>query len=252
MKNNIGSEFMKKTQHSYLGESEQRMGVLQPPIEISYSDNTPLIDLTDVVDFPKISVDFNQLLENRKSVRNYSNTPLTNLELSYLLWSTQGIKNTISKDTPTGPIHVTFRTAPSAGARHPFETYLLINNVEGIEAGLYRYIATKHKLQIVEAEKEIKEKIVEACLSQEFINTSAVTFIWVADSKRTKWRYGERGIRYILLDAGHVCQNLYLAAETINSGVCAIASFDDEELNKVLQLDGENVFVTYIGTVGKK
>ena len=74
----------------------------------------------------------------------------------------------------------------------------------------------------------------------------------MADSKRMRWRYGERGVRFIHLDAGHVCQNLYLAAEAINSGVCAIAAFDDIEVNTLLNIDGESVFTTYIATVGKK
>ena len=96
---------------------------------------------------------------------------------------------------------VTLRTVPSAGARHPFETFLLLNNVEGFEAGLYRYIATKHKLQALEVTADIQDEIVKACLGQEFLKTSAATFIWVADSYRTRWRYGERGVRYLFLDA---------------------------------------------------
>jgi SagB-type dehydrogenase family enzyme len=84
------------------------------------------------------------------------------------------------------------------------------------------------------------------------VKKSAVTFIWVAVPYRMTWRYGERGYRYLLLDAGHVCQNLYLAAENISSGVCAIAAYHDAMFNELLGLDGENQFVIYLGTVGKK
>jgi SagB-type dehydrogenase family enzyme len=83
------------------------------------------------------------------------------------------------------------------------------------------------------------------------VNTSGVTFFWVAVSERMEWRYPVRGYRYLHLDAGHVCQNLYLAAEAISCGVCAIAAFDDEKVNEALNLDGENLFVIYVATVGK-
>ena len=81
---------------------------------------------------------------------------------------------------------------------------------------------------------------------------SAATFLWVADKKRMEWRYGDRGARYLHLDAGHVCQNLYLSAEAIESGVCAIAAFDDDEINRVVGVDGKEQFVIYVATVGKK
>jgi len=100
--------------------------------------------------------------------------------------------------------------------------------------------------------ENIAEQIVEASLKQGQIKNSAVTLIWFAVGYRTVYRYGDRGYRYMHLDAGHVCQNLYLAAESIGCGVCAIAAFEDDKLNAVLGLDGVDQFVIYIGTVGKK
>lgn len=247
----IGYEFMEKTQYQYLDASDQSKGVLQPPIEIPYDSNQPLIDLVDIKEISLNNVNLIEIFENRKSVRDYANTPLTLSELSYLLWATQGIKKNLTRDTPSGKIHVTFRTVPSAGARHPFETFILINNVEGIKSGLYRYLATIHKLIPINTNDDIADLVVEGCMEQEFVKQCAATFIWVADSIRTRWRYGGRGIRYIHLDAGHVCQNLYLSALSINAGVCAIAAFDDEKINHLLNLDGKETFVTYIGTVGK-
>jgi SagB-type dehydrogenase family enzyme len=100
--------------------------------------------------------------------------------------------------------------------------------------------------------REIAEKAKRAAYNQSIVAKSAVTFIWIAIPYRMTWRYGERGYRYLHLDVGHVCQNLYLSAENINCGVCAIAAFHDEEFNDLLGLNGQDQFVIYLATVGKK
>lgn len=146
----------------------------------------------------------------------------------------------------------TLRTVPSAGARHAFETYLLINRVDGIQPGLYRYIALEHALLAVDLAEGIAQRLTDACYYQKQVLHSAVTFFWAAALERMAWRYVERGYRYLHLDAGHVCQNLYLAAEVIRAGVCAIGAFDDETLNGLLGLDGENDFVVYAASTGKR
>jgi SagB-type dehydrogenase family enzyme len=178
-------------------------------------------------------------------LRRYQEQALTQEELSFLLWTTQGVKSVTNRP-------VTLRTVPSAGARHAFETYLVINQVEGIKPGLYRYISLEHALLPLDMNEKIAEKVAEACLQQNQVTKSAVTFIWVAVTERMYWRYGERGYRYLHLDAGHVCQNLYLAAEAINCGVCAMAAFDDDQLNEVLHLDGQELWVIYCGALGKR
>jgi SagB-type dehydrogenase family enzyme len=129
---------------------------------------------------------------------------------------------------------------------------LLINRVDDLKPGLYRYLAVDHKLQVIDTSPEIAYKITQGCLNQQFVFRSAVAFIWTAVVYRMMWRYGERGYRYMHLDAGHVCQNLYLSSEAIDAGVCAIAAFDDDILNSVLGIDGENHFTIYVATVGKK
>jgi SagB-type dehydrogenase family enzyme len=244
MTEGIGKEFMRKTQYEYLEPSNQSKGLPQPPIEVEYVSKEPLIDLPLPSDITIKTIALRDAIENRRSVRKYSNEPLSLMELSWLLWCTQGIKEII-------PRPVTLRNVPSAGARHAFETFLLINNVEGIQPGLYRFLATKHKLAALNFEASLVDKLTEACLKQSHVKKSAVTFFWVAMVHRMKWRYGERGYRYLHLDAGHVCQNLYLAAENINCGACAIAAFEDTQLNKLLNVDGEEEFVIYLATVGK-
>lgn len=245
MSKTIGQEFMVKTHYGNLEPSGQKQQLPQPPLEAFYSGTERIIDLPMPEDIPAINIDFMAAVELRTSVRDYQHMPISLLELSFLLWCTQGVKQVLGDKA-------TLRTVPSAGARHAFETYLLINNVEGLKPGLYRFLALEHKLAEVNMTDRIAEEITEACLGQKFVRTSAVTFIWAADIARMTWRYGERGYRYIHLDAGHVCQNLYLSAQVIGCGACAIAAFDDEVLNQVVGIDGEENFVVYVGTVGKR
>ena len=236
---------MKKTQLRYLRESDQQKGLSRPPLELRYDETKAIIDLPVPTDIAVETTDLVKAIENRRSVRNYSKQPLTLDELSFLLWCTQGVKKVVDE-------LATLRTVPSAGARHAFETYLLVNRVQGLHHGLYRFLAVKHKLVEISLDPSLADKITEACLQQRFVKTSAVTFIWIAVPYRMVWRYGERGYRYLHIDVGHVCQNLYLAAEAIESGVCAIAAFDDEAINSVLGIDGKKQWVIYVATVGKK
>ncbi len=241
----IGHEFMKATYGDQLSEFPQDLGVPQPPLELPLPDGIPLIALPPPAELQIPPIDLRQAIEQRHSVRHYSNQPLSLAELSYLLWLTQGVKKVTRRP-------VTLRTVPSAGARHPFETFLLVNQVAELEAGLYRFAASQHALGKLPAPADIRERITRACYDQAQVLNSAVTFIWVAVVERMTWRYVERGYRYMLLDAGHVCQNLYLAAEALNCGVCAIAAYDDTKINTELELDGENQFVIYLASLGKK
>ncbi len=216
-----------------------------PRWKYPFLQNGKLIALpkAETIRFPEL--DIRTAIDNRVSVRRYAESSLSLEELSYLLWCTQGIRQTTSRP-------VTLRTVPSAGSRHAFETYLLINRVEGMTPGLYRYVASQHALLEIDISKTIHEKISTACFSQKMVESDAVTFIWVAVIERMAWRYGERAYRYLHLDAGHVCQNLYLAAEPIECGVCAVAAFEDNDLNASLHVDGKSQFVIYLATVGKK
>jgi len=224
-----------------MGTSDQELGLPQPPLEL------PLESEGEVLTLPGpdcIDTDLRRVIEMRQSIRNYRETALNQEELSYLLWCTQGVKKVSQTYTR--------RTVPSAGSRHAFETYVLVNRVDGFAPGVYRYLATKHQLLAHAIEASMADKISAACLDQQFISHSAATFIWTAVVERMTWRYQERGYRYLYLDAGHVCQNLYLAAESVCCGACAIAAFDDDQLNTVLGLDGEKQFAIYLAAVGKR
>ncbi|HTX79070.1 MAG TPA: SagB/ThcOx family dehydrogenase [Longilinea sp.] len=244
MSEDFAKKFLEESQQSKLGVTHQKQGIPLPPYEEPVPADARLIPLPRPETIQLPPADLRQVMEQRTTLRKYQETPLTLEELAYLLWLTQGIKEVI-------PAKLTRRTVPSAGSRHPFETYLLINRVNELEAGLYRYVASQHAIyKLAGAEKT--EEITAACGKQAHVHNSAVTFLWVAVPERTAWRYGERAFRYIFLDAGHVCQNLYLAAESIGCGVCAIAAYDDDLLNAALGVDGETQLVLYVGTVGKR
>jgi len=240
-----GYEFIDKTKYQYLNISDQMKGVPPPDLQLPYSDDIEIIPLPEWKKINISSDNIETIIDRRKSIRNYKQVKLSLPELSYLLWCTQGVKKKISDIT-------TIRTVPSAGARHALETILLVNRVEGLEPGFYRYLSLDHQLAILRKDKLVVDEIVKASFNQIFIRHSAITFIWSAVIYRMKWRYGERAYRYIFLDAGHVAQNLYLSAETIGCGVCAIAAFSDDDMNHILGLDGKEQFVIYMATVGKK
>ncbi len=240
----IGKEFMEKTKFQHLERSDQSRNLPQPPLEMEYDASRPVMDLPVPENIKKRIFDLRQAIEGRRSIRRYSQEPLEIEELSYLLWVTQGVVGV----TPGA----TFRNVPSAGARHALETYLLINNVRGVPEGIYRFLAIEHKLMEINTDPDIAGRVTQGCLEQDFIGKSAVTFIWVADAYRMKWRYGERGYRYLHLDAGHACQNLYLGAGSVDCGVCAIGAFSDDDMNDLLGLDGVERFVVYVAAVGKK
>jgi SagB-type dehydrogenase family enzyme len=246
MTENCGQEFMRRTYYPELSDSPQEGGIIpQPPLELPAPEGCELIQLTAATDLVMPGMELRQAIERRRSLRKYAEKALTLDELTYLLWVSQGVKRVTTRPS-------TARNVPSAGARHAFETILLVNNVEGLKPGLYRYLAIENQLVRLEVPENINELITKACLEQSQVETSAVTFLWMAVVERMFWRYVERGYRYLQLDAGHVCQNLALGAEQLDCGICPIAAFNDEELNGVLGLDGVQQFVIYLASLGKK
>lgn len=240
----IGREFLEKTEYRHLSPSDQERGVAQPPLQIRLGEGE-VVELPDPQGVPDGGASLREAIEARRSLREYSEAPLSLAELSSLLWSTQGVSRVI-------PDRATFRTVPSAGARHALETVVLVNRVDGLEPGTYQYLALDHRLMSLDSSPEFADRMADACLGQKMVRDSAATFVWVADRNRMAWRYGERGIRYLFLDAGHVCQNLYLTAESIGAGGCAIGAFDDGRVNDLLGLDGVERFVVYLASVGKR
>jgi SagB-type dehydrogenase family enzyme len=244
MNHDTGKLFLENTKYRNMAPAAQQLGIPQPPLETEKDPDQEVIKLPDP-DFHSVKLcGLLQAINERKSVRKYTADPLTLEELSFLLWCTQGVKSHI-------PGHATFRTVPSAGARHAFDTYLLVNRVSELPPGLYRFQALEHTILPVCSAEGLANRIVQGALGQEMITSAGVCFIWVAVTQRMIWRYGERGYRYLFLDAGHVCQNLYLSARAVHAGVCAIAAFDDDQMNDVVGVDGTEEFVIYMASVGK-
>lgn len=231
--------------------SDQHNGLAQPPLAIS-NKGSKIIELTK--DFKHIikTNDFLTLLNQRTSKRRYLNEALSLEELSFLLWATQGVKQVIGRKN-----HATLRTVPSAGARHPFETYLLVNQVEGLEQGLYHYLALEHKLEFIKSIENQIDRVTEAFGGQAFFGNAPVGFVWTVLPYRTEWRYSTEAQKYCLLDAGHLCQNLYLACEAIGCGTCAIGAYEQNLADDLLGLDSspssenDNEFIVYAASVGK-
>jgi len=184
-----------------------------------------------------------QTLQYRRSCRRFGESAISIKDLSVLLWASQGI---------TGRAGNFFlRAAPSAGALYPVETYLSVQNVETIDGGLYHFQPAEFSLDKLSWEFS-GNKVAEAALGQSFLAQAGVVFIWSAILRRNFSKYGHRGMRYILMDAGHISQNMLLAAEALGLGACPVAAFYDDELNALLGLDGTEESVIYMAAVGTR
>lgn len=183
-----------------------------------------------------------EALSKRRSLREYREEPITMGELSQLLWAAQGISGEIDG--------YSIRTAPSAGALYPIETYLVANFTEGIDRGIYHYLVREHALELLRR-GDFRQEAAAAALDQEMCTKAGVVFVWTAVLQRTKWKYGERGYRYIYKDAAHICQNLYLASTALGLGCCAIGACHDREVDGLLGIDGEEEVTVYLASVGR-
>jgi SagB-type dehydrogenase family enzyme len=180
-------------------------------------------------------------VQGRRSRRDFRPEPLRLEALSQLLWASQGITG-VSEGFK-------FRATPSAGALYPIETYIVSQNIAGLEPGLFHYGVARHELEIIR-QSDLREEIATAALDQDFIRDAGVVFVWTAVFERMKWKYKQRAYRYIYLDAGHIAQNLALAAVALGLGSCQVAAFYDNEINAILGVDGENESAIFLTAVG--
>jgi SagB-type dehydrogenase family enzyme len=241
----VGELFQEFTKYRHFtAPSLMARGAPMPEAENSVPPDAPIVELpAPSKTGPEKARGLFDLLRTRRSRRDYATASLSKEELGALLWSVQGVV-----EAGRG---YTLRTAPSAGARHPLDTYIMVNRVEGLAAGLYRYSPAGHRLVRLGDDASVAGRLAAACLGQEIVRTSAVSFIWAAVVGRGRWKYQQRAYRYIYLDAGHACQNLYLACEALGLGCCAVAAFDDDAVNRILDVDGKEEFAIYLATVGR-
>lgn len=179
-------------------------------------------------------------IANRRSLRDFSGATMSLAELSHILLYSGGIT-----DKRHG-----LRAAPSAGATYPIEVYAIVNNVEGLTKGIYRYLISSHELELLR-EGDFRNEMSQAALGERMFRQANVVLALSAVFQRTQRRYRERAQRYICFEAGHIAQNTYLIATSMGLGTCAIGAFYDDEFNRLLSLDGKNESVLYLIAIGK-
>jgi SagB-type dehydrogenase family enzyme len=235
----VGDEFQRSTKHS----RERLLGgyldwANKPE---TYKKYPSALKIQLSAKFPNRTLPFVEVLKRRRSARSFLPKPLSIADLSFLLWASTGVQRMEQG--------YEFRTVPSAGALYPIETYLIVNNVEGLEKALYHYDIQAHALEELKV-GSFSEKIAHAALGQEMCVDSSVVFIWTGVFERSKWKYGQRAYRYVYLDAGHIAQNLALSATSIGLGSCQIGAFFDDEINQILGIDGTAESVIYLSVAG--
>lgn len=227
-------------------QTDQERKRPQPPLVKAPTTDSP-IDLPR--DFENLGMEDNlvQLLLKRKSSRVYTQEDMSLLQLSFLLWGTQGVKDIRGKS------YATLRTVPAGGARHPFETYLLVRQVEGLVPGMYHYLPMTHQLELLSAQEDpqaLLDFAEESLCGQRWAAKANVVFYWSFVPYRSEWRYGIFAHKLIMADMGHVGENLYLACAALGLGTCGIGAYDQALCDKAFRLDGEEEYTVYTQTVG--
>lgn len=221
-------------------KTDRQLNLERPELFKELNSNT-LVGLTN--EFPNVkNISLTDAIKNRRSLRKYSNIPLSFEEVSYLLWETSRV------DHVKG--NVVFRTIPTGGATNSMETYVYINNVEGIDKGLYHYIQNKHTLELLENNDDLETRVNDSLLHQ--LRGASIIVYFTAVPYRSEYKYAFTAHKMIMIEAGHAGQNLSLACESINSGAVCIAAYDQILCDTLLELDGEEEFTTYVLAIGKK
>lgn len=223
--------------------TDQEMHLPQPPLVKApmtrESQKLPM-------DFAQLSIkkDFLEIINERRSNRVYTQEGISLLELSYLLWCTQGVKDI------RGKAYATLRTVPSGGARHAFECYLVVQKVEGLKSGLYHYLSMGHEIEMIGELADAKAFISESLGGQKWTAKADVIFYYSFVCYRAEWRYGAYAHRVVLMDAGHVTENLYLACTALGLGTCAVGALNGRVADQAFGLDGEEEYIFYAQPVG--
>ncbi|MCI7796308.1 MAG: SagB/ThcOx family dehydrogenase [Lachnospiraceae bacterium] len=228
-------------------ESDQKLLRKQPPL-VKEADGGKVLALPKNFEDLPMEHDFVKIINNRRSNRVFTDGDMDLLTLSFLLWAQQGVKGI------RGNNYATLRTVPSAGARHPFECYPLILHVSGLKPGLYHYLALTHELELIKEidpdDPSFADQVVRSVNGQKWVQKANVIFYYSIIPYRGEWRYAFNAHRVMMIDAGHVTENLYLACSALNLGTCAIAAMDTETASGLFSLDGEEEYIFYCAPVG--
>jgi len=223
--------------------TDQNNGVSMPEVEKPWTGGE-LISLPGQESFDFPMKNFQEIIKDRESRRVFDLNVMDLKEIAFLLWATAGVRSRSS--------HRVLRNVPSAGNRHSTETYLAIFKVEGLVPGIYRYLPLEHKLGLIQQVPNLEQRVNEAALNQLFASRCNVLFIWASIPYRMEWRYDFASAKVIAVDVGHICQNLYLACESINFGTCAIGAYDQKKIDQLIGVDGEEEFTILLAPVGRQ
>lgn len=224
-------------------ESDQELKKPQPPL-VKPAVTEEKTALTRDFSTLALKQDLVELIRDRRSTRVYTEETMTVDQLSFLLWATQGVKGLRGKS------YATLRTVPCGGARHEFETYLLVRKVEGLKPGAYHYLPMEHALEFLHPVDDMEDTISRSLAEQSWAAKANVVFYWSMVPYRAEWRYGIYAHRPAMIDVGHVGQNLYIACTGAGLGTCAIAAFSHEVCNELFELDGAEEYIVYTAPVG--
>ena len=233
-----------------MSETDQEKRMQQPPL--CHEPKGEVIELSARFDSVLPVASYMELLDTRRSERFYDkNAPMSQDQLAFLLWSTQGVQRI------EGNNYATLRPVPSGGARHPFETYFAAKSVEGLRPGMYHYLPLEHigeKRVSVEFLGEIDDygsRISEMLAGQKWAASASVVVLISCVAYRSEWRYKALAHRVALIDLGHVGQNLMLSASAMGLGSCCVAAYDQTLCDDLLGLDGFEEYTVYTCAVGK-
>ncbi|AEH44407.1 SagB-type dehydrogenase domain protein [Thermodesulfatator indicus DSM 15286] len=237
-RDSLGFKFLQATKHDRLELFRRERENIAPAPWFKVYPEAPKVPL------PKPSFgaeNFWKALIERRSIRKYTRQALSLDEISLLCFAAQGITAQAER--------YLLRTAPSAGALYPVETYLFVNRALDLTPGIYHLEVQDFVLEEL-AQGEFGQALAEASLSQYMCAKAPLVFVWSVIPRRTMSKYGSRGVRYIFMDVAHICQNVLLAATAMGLGACPIGAFFDDEVNQILELDGEEETVVYMASVG--
>ena len=241
--------FLKGYPGEWRPDSDREHARPVPPTGKPIPANAKRVPLVAPENFHIGDLPVREAISTRRSVREFSAGSVSFEELSYLLWAAQGVTG-IQRDE-SGKVIQEFRAAPSGGARYPLETYLVIRRAEQLEPGLYRYLPSEHQLLLVREDEGLADQLTAACYGTPAVAGAAAIFVWSAVPYRTEWKYTYLAHRMIAMEAGHVCENIYLAATSCGVATCAALSYHQPLVDRLLGLDGEDEFTIYLACVGR-
>lgn len=236
----LGQVYHRWSTPSYLGLLSKSFHVLAQPAPYKEYPDAPVVPLPDTP--PAGGPPIEAVIAQRRSVREYHPRPLRLEELSRLLHYSGGITD---RRDPT----FAFRAAPSSGALFPTEIYPVVFNIRGAVAGVYHYDVQRHRLELLRA-GDFRQEMFRAAVSQEMILHASMVLVLTGLFGRVHWKYVDRSYRYLLLEAGHLGQNLYLTATALGLGPCGIGAFFDDEVDRLLGIDGRDEVTVYLMAVG--